>query len=390
MKKIKKKKSQSRKNKDVLSNDSNFIVRHIALPIVILNAKGEIKNYNESWIKLWGKKRGKASDYLGVNYIQFLENILEKKLISLTTKQTLESAVKKGLKPHSKAFHFEYQINKNWYWSNINSLKSGNRFYGLVISHHNATTWKKREWTLENERKESLETSQRKMFFLANLNHELKSPLNAINGFSQLLKEHISSDKNLDRYSNIIENIVEGASHLSSIVFRILNMAKLESGTLTLQEERVTPAKLIQLSLNMVQPLYPDRQIQIEVCKYAALETLKCDKNLAMEVLINLVVNSLKFSVAPVRIKCTVTPKRNMEFQVEDNGDGMTPEEVGVALEPFGQNLRSAHDKNTGLGLGVPFCSQIMKLHGGDLKIKSEKGKGTTVFAVFPSKRINI
>lgn len=389
MKKAKKKRSGTKKT-DVLSDKANFIIRHISLPLVILDSHGYIRNCNSGWLNIFGSKRSKSSDYVGTNYFNFLEQLQQRKIYSAKTKTQIEAAIKESLTGNSKPKHIEYKVKQTWYWSNINPMYSGSQFHGLVISHHDATPWKKKEFILEREKNKSLETSQRKMFFLANLNHELKSPLNAIIGFSELLKEHALTDHHLDGYRGLIENIVEGASHLKSIVFRILNMAKLQSGTLTLQEERVMPARLIHLALNIVQPLYPDRQIQIEICKEAAVETLKCDKNLTMEVLINLIVNSLKFSNAPIRIKCTVTKDRQLEFHVVDEGEGMTEEEVGVALEPFGQNIRSPHDKNTGLGLGVPFSSQIMKLHGGDLKIVSEKGKGTIVYAVFPSERIEI
>jgi two-component system, cell cycle sensor histidine kinase PleC len=281
-------------------------------------------------------------------------------------------------------------MGNNWYLSHMHSIHPTNQLEGLIITHHNVTVWKQKEFALQQEKKETFESSQRKMFFLANLNHELKSPLNSIMGFSQLLKEQVLTNEHLEGYAGLIENISEGASHLNSIVFRILNMAKIESGTLLLQEERVTPAKLIQLSLNIIQPMFPNRNIQIEVCKEAAMETLKCDKNLAMEVLINLLVNSLKFSHDSVRVHCAMDDKRNLVFNVSDFGVGMTENEIRVALEPFGQNIRSPDDKNTGLGLGVPFCNQIMKLHGGDLRIQSEKGKGTTVSAIFPANRIMI
>jgi len=284
----------------------------------------------------------------------------------------------------------EFPIGDGWFLSHMHPVHTGKTLNGFIITLHDVSVWKQKEMALKKESQETFENSERKMFFLANLNHELKSPLNSIIGFSQILKEQIQENPHLENYVSMIDNITEAASHLNSIVFRILNMAKIESGTLTLQEERVMPAKLIQLSLNIIQPMFPNREISVEVCKFAAMETLKCDKNLAMEVLINLMVNSLKFSQESVKVHCAMDDSKNLVFHVKDDGIGMTDQEIRVALEPFGQNIRSPHDKNTGLGLGVPFCNQVMKLHGGDLKILSEKGKGTTVTAVFPSNRILI
>ncbi len=387
-KKIAQSKKKASKKKSILVDDLNFVMNNLTLPIVVLDKKGKVRRYNESWKEMFGVNGNQ--DYANEDYFGLLESYQKRKIYLPSVKEKIEQILKKAISGNLKPKFLEFPIHEKWFLSHMHPVQTKDVLDGFIITHHDVTVWKQKELTLQREKTETFENSQRKMFFLANLNHELKSPLNSIIGFSELLKEEIAKNEHLEGYAGMIENIVEGASHLKSIVFRILNMAKIESGTLTLQEERVAPAKLIQLSLNLIQPMYPNRSIQVEICKLAAKETLKCDKNLVMEVLINLIVNSLKFSHEPIRIHCTVDDKKNLIFNVIDKGIGMTEKEVSVALEPFGQNIRTPNDKDTGLGLGVPFCNQVMKLHGGVLKIQSEKGRGTTVSAEFPANRILI
>lgn len=385
-KQIRKTKKVSKKQK-IEIEDSDFVINNLMLPLVFLDHEGIIRKVNVSWIEAFGKVK---KNYIGLHYFEFLKALEEQGLYPAETRNKIQNILQKAISGNFKPKFLEFPMKGGWYLSHMHPVHKKSKLNGFVITHHNVTVWKQKEIELQKEKQETFENSQRKMFFLANLNHELKSPLNSILGFSQLLREEFEKNHQLESYAGMIDNITEATNHLRSIVFRILNMAKIESGTLTLNEERVVPAKLIQLCLNMIQPMFPDRVIQVEVCPQAAQETLKCDKNLAMEVLMNLLVNSLKFSQEPVRIKCLLDEHKNLEFHVTDTGMGMTEKEVCIALEPFGQNIRSPNDKHTGLGLGVPFSNQIMKLHGGDLKIQSEKGTGTSVCAVFPASRIVI
>jgi signal transduction histidine kinase len=383
-----KKKTDILKNPMQLLEDLSFVINNFLLPIVILDPKGQIRRFNKPWLEMFGT-RNQSKNYVNTSYFDFLKTLEQKKVYSSETKKKIEGVLKKCISTKFRPKPIEFTVGKKWYLNNIHAIYNNNKLMGFIIVHQNMTTWKQKELILQSEKNKTFESSQRRMFFLANLNHELKSPLNSIMGFSQLLKEKITTHKESSGFSELIDNISEAANHLNSIVFRILDMAKIESGTLVLQEEDISPRKLLQLSVNLVQPLFPGRKIEVE-CLCEQTEKLKCDKNLAMEVIINLLVNSLKFSKESVYLKCSVTKDEGLIVSVSDKGPGMTKEEIKVALEPFGQNLRAPEDKNTGLGLGVPFCHQIMTLHKGSLKIESKKGKGTVVNAIFPPHRVII
>src|SRR5690606_6494967 len=101
---------------------------------------------------------------------------------------------------------------------------------------------------------------------------------------------------------------------------------------------RIMPKRLVQFSINMVSAVFPDREIITNICESALKETLKCDKHLVMEVLMNLVVNALKYSNDGVVVECAMDSQRNLQFVITDTGPGMSDEEIAIAMQPFGQN----------------------------------------------------
>ncbi len=366
----------------------DFVLDHILIPVLVLDHESRIRKMNPPWLQLVGEKD--VSYIHNKNYVEFLDSLVVKGIYTPSLKEEIKNILYSFTQGNKKVFRSEFNIGEKWYVCNLQPLFGDGGYKGVVIAHNNITEWKRRESVLEEEKQKSLESHRRQSIFLANLNHELKSPLNAILGFSQLLKEQIQKDPALNSYIPMIENIYEGATHLDSIVSRILQLVKVQSGNLVLYEDRIMPRRLVELSINMATAIYPQRKIIQNLCATALDETLRCDKHLIIEVLMNLIINALKYSDGDVGVECGVDAERNLQFTVTDTGSGMTDHEIAVALEPFGQNKHSRLEKMTGLGLGIPLVHEIMKLHGGALEIDSVKGQGTSVSVVFPGERIRI
>jgi len=243
---------------------------------------------------------------------------------------------------------------------------------------------------LQSQKQESIKENERKTLFLANLSHELRNPLNAIVGFSELLLSELKLNeepyKNTEKY---LANILEGARHLDSIVNRILDMAKIQSGTIVLREEETSILELYQKAINMISGVY-NRDVQATSDGNVDKAKVYCDKNLTLEVFINLITNALKYSEpkTEVTVKFYLTQANDLIIEIIDKGFGMEPDEVKIALEPFGQNLRHFENRNSGLGLGLPFAKFIVEIHGGELKILSKKDHGTTIQILYPASRI--
>jgi signal transduction histidine kinase len=232
-----------------------------------------------------------------------------------------------------------------------------------------------------------MKSAERKNLFLANLSHELKTPLNAILGFSDLLLEKTPPENSVSQY---VRNIREGATHLESIIKRILDVAKLQFGTFVLKEEMVRPTEIFKMALIYVSQHYPERQIVWEISKDIETFFIKCDKNLTIEVISNLVTNALKYSEqnSPVRASIRNNKNGDVIFEVVDKGYGMDESEIAIALEPFGQNLRHKSVTSSGLGLGLPFSVFVSEAHGGTLNIQSKKSGGTKVEVCYPKNRM--
>ena len=234
------------------------------------------------------------------------------------------------------------------------------------------------------------QASVSKSNFLANMNHELRTPLNAIIGFSEMLT--LGTVGALQpRVRDYVAVIHKSASHLHEIVNDVLDFATIEAGKLDLVEENFDPSSIINTCVEMVSAQARARglKIAIENCN-GDLPMVYGDERQLRQVLLNLLSNAVKFSTSGGAV--VVRPRQlasgDFAIDVQDNGPGMTTEEVSVALERFGQVDAGLERRYEGTGLGLPLARSLVELHGGVLSIESEKGRGTAVSMVLPSDRV--
>ncbi|MBM3557075.1 MAG: HAMP domain-containing histidine kinase, partial [Alphaproteobacteria bacterium] len=187
-------------------------------------------------------------------------------------------------------------------------------------------------------------------------------------------------------YRDYARDIVASARHLLDMINDILDLSRIEAGRYVIAPESVAARDAVGAAFRLVRTKAAAKRIDLvaELGEEAAV--LWVDPRSIRQILLNLLSNAMKFSNAGGRI--TVTARRvaghGVEIAVADTGFGMTPEEIPIALEPFGQ-VSSAHARShEGTGLGLPIVKSLIDLHHGRLAIESEKGRGTTVRAVFP------
>jgi two-component system cell cycle sensor histidine kinase PleC len=241
-----------------------------------------------------------------------------------------------------------------------------------------------RETALRMGKAEAELASRSKSEFLANMSHELRTPLNAIIGFSDLIRHlgGISPDRNVE-YAG---NIAEAGRHLLNIISDILDISKIESGTATLSFEKQDVRELVESSVVLVRDRMDQKNQRLDVRLGRDLPALVVDARRIKQILINLLSNAHKFTPPRGRILIVAsrTPEGGATIAVADTGPGMAPEEIQVALKPFGQ-VRSDHlHSHSGTGLGLPIALALAKQHGGDLAVASEPGSGTTVVLKLP------
>jgi len=220
------------------------------------------------------------------------------------------------------------------------------------------------------------DANRAKSVFLANMSHELRTPLNAILGFSQIMARDAALDATHHRH---IEIINRSGEHLLGLINNVLDIAKIESGYIPLQERHFDLHKLTENVHSMFQMRASSKGIALSV-DYApdAPIYVQMDDGKLRQVLINLINNALKFTntgQVVLRVSRAETTDQ-LHFEVEDTGAGIAPEELTVLFEPFSQTA-SGRQTSEGTGLGLPISRQFVRLMGGELIVNSLPGQGS-------------
>ncbi|MBL4790374.1 MAG: HAMP domain-containing protein [Kordiimonadaceae bacterium] len=234
---------------------------------------------------------------------------------------------------------------------------------------------------------EKSETASRaKSEFLANMSHELRTPLNAVLGFSEVMAQELygpHADKKYHEYAGLIH---QSGSHLLNIINDLLDLAKVEAGQMDLAVEPTDFGKIMTEVADMMGVWAIRKNQHLRLDMPDELRTVHCDSRMIKQVFLNLLSNAVKFTPAQGDITVTVRDASLdfIEIQVADTGKGMTPEELTIAMQPFGQAQSVLSRSHEGTGLGLPLVEQFLELHDAEMHIKSAPGIGTTVTVKLP------
>jgi two-component system cell cycle sensor histidine kinase PleC len=237
--------------------------------------------------------------------------------------------------------------------------------------------------------KESAEIADRsKSAFLANMSHELRTPLNAVIGFSELM-QNATHGPIASQYAEYAKIIGDSGSHLLTIINDILDIAKADAQGLKLSDEAAHLPEIVSFSARMIEAMANKAAITFTVQVVPGLPSFRCDARKMQQILINLLVNAVKFTPAGGSVSLSVSrdPGGDLVVEVADTGVGIPRDKIAVALSPFGQVDSPLAEKNNGVGLGLPLTKRLVELHSGTLDIDSEPGHGTTVTLHFPAER---
>ncbi len=225
--------------------------------------------------------------------------------------------------------------------------------------------------------------------FLALMSHELRTPLNAIIGFSEMMEKEVYGSLGDVRYKDYMGDIRGSGERLLSVINTILDLSKIEAGKMELAEERVSVAEAVAGSVRMVSKAAQSAGIQLLTRVPRDLPRLIGDARLIEQVITNLLTNAIKYTDANgiVSVEAHTNRQGGLVIAVRDTGIGMAPDDIAVALSPFGQ-VDHGHDRRRpGTGLGLPLSMRIVEKHEGRLEIASERFTGTTVTVCFPPSR---
>lgn len=241
---------------------------------------------------------------------------------------------------------------------------------------------------IERAAKRAEEASEAKTRFLFNMSHDIRTPMNAIIGFSDLLEKHLDDKEKVHDY---IKKIQLSGSFLLSLINYVLEMARIESGKATLRTE-VGDAQELLGALNAVfEPAVEKKRLKYNCTLDVEHRFIICDVTKVREIVLNIISNSVKYTPegGSVTVQIKEIPWEKEEWTayrilVEDTGIGMGAEYLPHIFEEFTRERTSTESKVVGAGLGLPIVKALIDLMGGTIQVESERGKGSKFEVILP------
>ena len=235
---------------------------------------------------------------------------------------------------------------------------------------------------LEEALEKAEQASRAKNDFLSRMSHDIRTPMNAIIGMTELAQQHLGEEEKLRDYLDKVEG---SGMHLLSLINEVLDVSKIESGSFQLEESEFDLHGLVQEAVEMVRlPLESKRQELSVVYSESLHACVLGDKRRLKQVLVNILENASKYTGEGGKISLGVEELDEEErrvgtyrFEIEDNGIGMKPEFLQHIFEPFSRADDSRISKITGTGLGMTIVQNLVSMMGGDIQVQSEYGKGS-------------
>ena len=259
------------------------------------------------------------------------------------------------------------------------------------VSVHEDITQRKNMELREREARIQAEISSRaKTDLMANMSHELRTPLNAIIGFSGTMKGEVFGPIGNEKYREYMDDIHYAGQHLLDLINDILDASAIEAGAVELNEDTIRISDVIDASIRIINPRAAEARVKITSSLNSQSPRIFVDERRTKQIFLNLLSNAVKFTPegGEVSIMSQLNDNGSYAITIADTGIGMDESEIEIAMSKFGQVDSGLDRKHEGTGLGLPLTVGLMESHGGTLEVKSTKGRGTQVTAIFPKERV--
>ena len=256
-------------------------------------------------------------------------------------------------------------------------------YYLWVRRNAKETLAKTVERAVLEEKLQKAEAAERaKTMFLSNMSHDIRTPMNAIIGFTTLAQTNIDKKERVREY---LGKILSSSNHLLSLINDILDMSRIESGRLNIEEKEFSISDIFRDMRNIIQTQMQTKQLDFFMDTIDVVdEDIYCDKLHLNQVLLNLLGNAIKFTPVGGSVSLTISQKQGApqgygryEIRVKDTGIGMSPEFAVHIFEPFEREKTSTVSGITGTGLGMAITKSIVDAMGGTIELETAPGKGT-------------
>jgi signal transduction histidine kinase len=261
---------------------------------------------------------------------------------------------------------------------------------GFITTYTDITELEKARALLTEEMQRAEFANRSKTEFLANMSHELRTPLNAIIGFSEIIHQELKGPLGTSSYKEYAANILESGRLLLELINDILDLSKIESGEAPVENRTIDVAKAIHSCLVMTRERADKGGIEIALTLPDPFPRLKADSRMIKQVLLNLLSNAIKFTEPGGRVDVQAELDEDdwLALTVADTGIGIAEDDIAAVLEPFTQVANTLTKHHTGTGLGLAIVKSLVELHGGEFRLQSTLGEGTTVTIRLPTKPV--
>ncbi len=264
--------------------------------------------------------------------------------------------------------------------------------HGIVLGFHSVNEEIRREMEKKNLLEDALlqanRASKAKSVFLSNMSHDIRTPMNAIVGFTALAITHINQKEQVEEY---LKKIMTSGNHLLSLINDVLDMSRIESGKMHLDDKPCGLPDILHGLRNILQADIHAKQLELYIDAVDVKnEEIICDKLRLNQVLLNLLGNSVKYTEPGGIVSLRITERggalpgyANYEFHIKDTGIGMSKEFVDHIFEPFERESSTTNSGIPGTGLGMAITKNIVDMMNGTIKVLSEPGVGTEFIVSF-------
>ncbi|WP_284139811.1 MULTISPECIES: two-component system histidine kinase PnpS [unclassified Virgibacillus] len=344
----------------IQSEQLSTVIDNTESGLVLIDGKGYIHLVNRKFLSMFGKTQ---KDYIGYLYYDVIEN--EKIHRTVQDAFLYERNVKQSFTKASGQGERHIEIVGAPIFNERNLLK------GAVLVFYDITELKR----LEVMRKD----------FVANVSHELKTPITSIKGFAEtLLDEESGNDETNGQFLNII---YEESTRLQNLIDDLLTLSRLEKDEIQLSVSPVEIRNLVDEVIPVIKQKIEEKNIQLTI-KMDDNITFTADRYKVKQILINLLENAVNYTGPQGKVELTVLDSDDfVTFVIKDSGIGIPQEAIGRIFERF-YRVDKARSRNTGgTGLGLAIVKHIIEVHKGKITVESEHGKGSTFTILLPKKQ---
>ncbi len=289
------------------------------------------------------------------------------------------------------------QVIHRSYSTNFLVMEVAGMRYGGIVNIDNTESVErelKQQRLIEDALARAESASKAKTNFLSNMSHDIRTPMNAIIGFTTLATTHIDNKKQVNDY---LAKIMSSGNHLLSLINDILDMSRIESGRIQLDEAECSLSEIMHGLRNILQADMKAKRLNFYIDTVDVYdEIVVCDKLRLNQVLLNILGNSVKFTEPGGSISVRIYQKpaetkeyARYEFHVKDTGIGMSEEFITHIFEPFERERNSTVSGIQGTGLGMPITKNIVEMMGGTIDVTSKKGEGTEFVVDIPLRKFS-